>query len=105
MFCKHYIFISMRSLYTNDIPGALPTIRYYEKSLIRARHEEEIARFGNKQNRIIDWYQPREKHVEPIDKDLFPINTSHFHPIKLEQTVTSLNSSKVLPVTGKVTQG
>ena len=56
MFCKHYIFISMRSLYTNDIPGALPTIRYYEKSLIRARHEDEIARFGNKQNRIIDWY-------------------------------------------------
>jgi len=29
----------MRSLYTNDIPGANPTIRYYEKALIRARNE------------------------------------------------------------------
>ena len=42
----------MRSLYTDDIPGAKPTIRYYDKSLIRYRHEEEIARFGNKNKRI-----------------------------------------------------
>lgn len=32
----------MRSLYTYDIPGATPTIRYYDRSLIRYRHQEEI---------------------------------------------------------------
>lgn len=46
----------MRALYTDDIPGAKPTIRYYDKSLIRHRHEEEILRFGDKQRRIIEWY-------------------------------------------------
>lgn len=29
----------MRSLYTYDIPGANPTIRYYDKALIRYRHD------------------------------------------------------------------
>lgn len=53
----------MRSLYTYDIPGANPTIKYYSKSLIRQRHEEEVDRFGNKQHRIIDWYVPQARHV------------------------------------------
>lgn len=58
----------MRSLYTQDIPGATPAIRYYDKSLHRYRHEEEMERFGNKERRIIDWHLPRERHTEPIDK-------------------------------------
>ena len=53
----------MRALYTDDIPGAKPTIRYYDKSLIRYRHEEEIDRFGDKGKRIIDWYHPLQRHV------------------------------------------
>ena len=53
----------MRSLYTYDIPGANPTIKYYSKSLIRQRHEEEVDRFGNQQHRIIDWYVPQARHV------------------------------------------
>lgn len=32
------LFLFMRALYTDDIPGAKPTIRYYDKSLIRHRH-------------------------------------------------------------------
>lgn len=44
-FAQNYFtifYLRMRALYTDDIPGAQPTIRYYEKSLIRHRHEEEI---------------------------------------------------------------
>lgn len=95
----------MRSLYTDDIPGANPAIRYYEKSLIRYRHEEEINRFGNKKSRVIDWYHPKDRHVEPIDKETFPINTSRFYPKKPELSSSmSLSSSRTLPkVTGKIT--
>lgn len=57
----------MRALYTDDIPGAKPTIRYYDKSLLRQRHEEEVLRFGDKQRRVIDWYQAPKRHVEPIE--------------------------------------
>lgn len=70
----------MRSLYTYDIPGANPTIRYYEKSLISQRHVEEINRFGNKQKRIIDWYEPLPRHEEPIEKPDFPLKTTMFNP-------------------------
>ena len=58
----------MRALYTDDIEGAKPTIRYYDKSLIRHRHLEEVERFGNKDKRIIDWYYPIQRHVEPLEK-------------------------------------
>lgn len=95
----------MRSLYTYDIPGANPTIRYYDKSLIRHRHEEEIDRFANKQKRIIDWYHPLARHVEPVDKDSFPTNTTLFDPKLTRQMPHALSSSRTLPnVTGKVTE-
>lgn len=58
----------MRALYTDDIPGAQPTIRYFEKDLYRKRHDEEIMRFGNRERRVIDWYQPPLRHVEPIER-------------------------------------
>lgn len=96
----------MRSLYTEDIPGAKPTIRYYDKSLIRYRHIEEIDRFGNKQKRIIDWYEPLKRHVEPIDNHEFPLKTSFYNPNTNQQTLPSLSPSKIHPkVTGKVTEG
>ena len=96
----------MRSLYTEDIPGANPQIHYYNKSLIRHRHLEEVERFGNKQKRVIDWYHPRPRHQEPIDRDEFPTNPSLFLPqapqLKLQHSV--LGSSRTIPaVTGKVT--
>jgi hypothetical protein len=95
----------MRSLYTNDIPGATPTIRYYQKSLIRERHEEEMARFGDKQRRVIDWHTPRERHTEPLERHDFPINASLFDPKMLRQRSMSLATSRKLPdVTGKVTE-
>jgi hypothetical protein len=96
----------MRSLYTNDIPGATPTIRYYDKSLIRAKHQEEIARFGDKQKRIIDWHTPRQIHQEPLERQDFPINASLFDPKMTRQKSMSLATTKKAPeVTGKVTEG
>ena len=66
----------MRSLYNEDIPGTImimrgakPVKRVYDKSLIRARHNEEIDRFGsNPEHRIIDWYYPVKKVPEPLDR-------------------------------------
>jgi hypothetical protein len=93
----------MRSLYTSDILGAAPTIRYYDKSLLRHRHQEEIDRFANKQERIIDWYIPHARHIEPVDKEAFPLNTTLFDPKFTKQT-SPCSSSHTLPaVTGKVT--
>lgn len=70
----------MRALYTDDIPGAKPTIRNYDKSLIRHRHIEEIDRFANKDKRIIEWYITRKRHVEPIENEKFPLKTSFYNP-------------------------
>ena len=36
----------MRSLFTSDIPGAVPRNRYYDKELFIKKHKEEIERFG-----------------------------------------------------------
>ena len=96
----------MRSLYTQDIPGASPQIHYYNKSLIRHRHLEEVERFGNKEKRIMEWYKPLPRHQEPIDKEEFPTNTSLFLPQApaLKQQHSVLGSSRTVPkVTGKVT--
>jgi hypothetical protein len=62
----------MRSLFTDDIPGAKPRHLYYEKELYLQRHLKEIERFGHKnpeQARVFEWYSPVKKMVEPIDKD------------------------------------
>ena len=96
----------MRSLYTNDIPGATPAIRNYQKSLIRERHQEEIERFGDKQRRVIDWHTPRERHMEPLERHDFPINASLFDPKMVRQKSMPIpNSNKLANVTGKVTEG
>ncbi len=50
------VLLRMRSLFTNDIPGAVPRHRYYEKELYLRRHLEEVERFGRKnpeQKRVI----------------------------------------------------
>lgn len=62
----------MRSLFTEDIPGAKPRNRYYDKELYRQNHLKEIERFGPKnpeQKRVFEWYTPIKQMVEPIDKD------------------------------------
>jgi hypothetical protein len=95
----------MRALYTDDIPGAKPTIRYYDKSLIRYRHLEEIDRFGDKNKRIIEWHQPVQKHVEPLERDEFPLKTSFYNPNTHEYLAPRLSPSKRVPqVAGKITE-
>lgn len=99
------IILFMRSLYTDDIPGAKPTIRYYDKVLLRQRHQEEILRFADKQKRIIDWYHPLARHVEPIEKQSFALKTSFYNPNTQEQTSPTLSPSKrVNRVAGKITE-
>jgi hypothetical protein len=72
--------------------------------LLRYRHQEEIDRFANKQERIIDWYIPLARHIEPVDKETFPLNTTLFDPKFIKHTSLSSSSSHTLPtVTGKVT--
>jgi hypothetical protein len=64
-----------------------------------------MDRFGNKQKRIIDWYVPLARHVEPVDKAAFPLNTTLFDPKLTKQVTPCLSSSRTLPtVTGKVTE-
>jgi hypothetical protein len=58
----------LRSLYVDDIPGAKPVKRVYDKSLIRRRHEEEMFRFGREEKRQIDWHVLPRTHVEPMDR-------------------------------------
>jgi hypothetical protein len=56
----------MRSLFTEDIQGASPTHRYYDKSIIFERHQKEIERFGKKnpeEKRVIEWYSPQKRKV------------------------------------------
>jgi hypothetical protein len=67
----------MRSLFLDDIPGkplnyagARPAKRVYDKSSIRAKHNEEIYRFGtNLEQRYIDWYSPPKRNIQPLEKD------------------------------------
>ena len=59
----------MRSLFTTDIPGAVPRNLYYDKELYLKKHQEEIERFGPKNpehKRVIEWHRPREKIIDPI---------------------------------------
>jgi hypothetical protein len=54
---------------------------------------------------MIDWHIPRERHMEPLDKHNFPLNTSLFDPKMVKQRSMSLATSRTLPnVTGKVTE-
>jgi len=49
----------MRSLFTTDIPGAVPTNRYYDKHLYLERHLKEVERFGPKNpehKRVFEWH-------------------------------------------------
>lgn len=51
----------MRSLFTEDIPGALPRNRYYDKQLYLEKHLKEVERFGPKNpehKRVFEWHQP-----------------------------------------------
>lgn len=51
--------------------GSRPAKRAFDKSLIRARHEEEILRFGsNPEKRIIDWYVPPKRFNDPIEQEV-----------------------------------
>jgi hypothetical protein len=59
----------MRSLFVDDIYGARPRHRYFEKALYREQHQNEIDRFGPQgrdYKKSYDWYHPTERHVEPI---------------------------------------
>ena len=94
----------MRALYTDDIQGAKPTIRYYDRSLIRYKHIEEMERFGNKDKRIIDWYKPIPRHVEPMENEKFPLKTSFYNPNTNEHLTPRLSPSKrVSAVAPKIT--
>lgn len=45
----------MRSLFTDDIPGAVSRNLYYDKKLYLYKHNKEIERYGHK--------NPEEKRV------------------------------------------
>ena len=62
----------MRSLFTSDIPGAVPRNRYYDKELYFKKHLEEIDRFGPKNpeyKRVFEWYSPPKKVQDPLIKN------------------------------------
>jgi hypothetical protein len=101
----------MRSLFTEDIPGAVPRNRYYDKELYLQKHLKEIERFGPKNpeyRRVFEWYDPVKRVVEPIDKDqgiIKPHNRrDQLSEGKLSQSLM-LSKIKQESVTGKVTDG
>ncbi len=105
----------MRSLFTTDIPGAVPSNRYYDKELYRKRHLEEVQRFGPKNpedRRVIEWYNPPKKVVEPLEKDssiVKPHNRAYQehdsdNTSRLSKSVI-LNKIDSVEITGKVTEG
>ena len=62
----------MRSLFTDDIPGAVSRNLYYDKKLYLYKHNKEIERYGHKnpeEKRVFEWYSPIKRMIEPIDKD------------------------------------
>lgn len=101
----------MRSLFTEDIPGAVPRNRYYDKELYLQRHLKEIERFGPKNpeyRRVFEWYDPVKRVADPIDRDegiIKPHNRRD--PLSQSRLSQSLMLSKVKQesVTGKVTEG
>lgn len=53
---------TMRSLFTEDIPGAKPKHQYYDKALYFKKHIEEVSRHGRKnpeEKRVFEWYTPK----------------------------------------------
>lgn len=71
----------MRSLFVDDIYGARPSHRYFDKSLYRERHDSEIDRFGpngKDYKKSYDWYQSLSRHIEPIERKDFPVKLLSF---------------------------
>ncbi len=51
----------MRSLFVDDINGARPSHRYFDKALYSQRHSIEIERFGTNgtdYKKTYEWYKP-----------------------------------------------
>ena len=68
----------MRSLYVDDIAGKLsnytgtkPKKLVFDKSIYRAKHQEEISRHGRnpEEKRIIDWYLSPRRPYQPVDRE------------------------------------
>ena len=97
----------MRSLFTEDIPGARPRNRYYSKELYLQRHNLEIQRYARKNpedKRVIEWYTPIKKMVEPLDKNIEVVKP-HMKLYESPQFGTANPHRPQHSVAGKVTEG
>ena len=62
-----------------------------------------MDRFGNVKHRMIDWYQPLKRHVEPIENTSFPLKTTSFDPATFKSVSRSFSNSRVEEDEKKVT--